>query len=56
MKSDIMTNNNDDEPLLTNPQKKAIDEALEDVENGKVRSHQDVMDETKKRFPHLFSR
>jgi predicted transcriptional regulator len=40
--------------LLNDFQKKAIDEALEDVVNGRVSSHQDVMEETKKRFPHLF--
>lgn len=55
MKSDVINNNND-ESLLNNSQKKAIDEALEEVENRKVQSHQDVMDETKKRFPHLFNR
>jgi predicted transcriptional regulator len=35
---------------------KAIDEAFEDITNGKVQSHQEVMKETKKRFPHLFNR
>jgi PHD/YefM family antitoxin component YafN of YafNO toxin-antitoxin module len=42
--------------LLSPAQKKAIDEALEDVANGRVHSHQYVMEETKKRFPHLFNR
>ena len=46
----------DDNSLLSNAQKAAIDEALDDVANGRVQSHQDVMDETKKRFPHLFNR
>lgn len=46
----------EDESLLSNAQKAAIDEALEDVINGRVHSHQEVMDETKKRFPHLFKR
>ncbi len=45
-----------DESLLSNAQKVAIDEALDDVSNGRVQSHEDVMDETKKRFPHLFNR
>jgi hypothetical protein len=36
--------------------KKAIDEALEDIANARVYSHEDVMKETKKRFPHLFNR
>lgn len=46
----------DDNSLLSKEQKAAIDEALEDVAKGRVQSHQDVMDETKKRFPHLFNR
>lgn len=46
----------EDESLLSNAQKAAIDEALEDIDNGRVHSHEDVMDETKKRFPHLFNR
>mgnify|MGYP003406124694 CR=1 FL=1 len=41
---------------LSLEQKKAIDEALDDVANGRVHSHQSVMEETKKRFPHLFNR
>ncbi|MDA6069331.1 hypothetical protein NJT12_06835 [Flavobacterium sp. AC] len=36
--------------------KKAIDEALEDVANGRVHTHEDVMEETKKKFRHLFNR
>lgn len=46
----------DDDSLLNTEQKAAIDEALEDIAKGRVQSHQDVMDETKKRFPHLFNR
>ncbi|MFH6992740.1 type II toxin-antitoxin system Phd/YefM family antitoxin [Flavobacterium sp. FlaQc-48] len=46
----------EDESLLSNAQKAAIDEALEDVAHGRVHSHEDVMDETKKRFPYLFNR
>jgi len=42
--------------LLSVAQKKAIDEALEDVANGRVHSHEDVMFETKKRYPHLFNK
>jgi PHD/YefM family antitoxin component YafN of YafNO toxin-antitoxin module len=52
----IPLNDEDDESLLNDVQKKAIDEALEDVANGKVHLHKDVMEETKKRFPHLFNR
>jgi len=51
MKIEYKSNKNkDDESLLNDFQKKAIDEALEDVENGKVQSHQDVMEEIKKDF------
>lgn len=47
----------EESPFSLSPeQKKAIDEALEDVANGRVHSHQYVMEETKKRFPHLFNR
>lgn len=46
----------DDNSLLSKDQKAAIDEALEDVANGRVQLHQDVMDETRRRFPHLFNR
>ncbi|MCC9062585.1 hypothetical protein [Flavobacterium piscisymbiosum] len=35
---------------------KAIDKALEDIANRRIQSHQDVMEETKKRFPYLFNR
>ncbi len=40
--------------LLSDAQKKAIDEAIDDLANGRVNSHEKVMEETKKRFPHLF--
>ncbi|QSB27224.1 type II toxin-antitoxin system Phd/YefM family antitoxin [Flavobacterium sp. CLA17] len=52
----IPLNEEDDESLLSDNQKAAIDEALEDVANGRIHSHQDVMEKTKKRFPHLFNR
>lgn len=42
--------------LLSDAQKIAIDEAINDVANGRVNSHEYVMEETKKRFPHLFNR
>lgn len=42
--------------LLSAAQKKAIDEAIEDVTNGRVYSNEYVREETKKRFPHLFNR
>jgi|TARA_B110000967_G_C18576423_1_gene407490 PHD/YefM family antitoxin component YafN of YafNO toxin-antitoxin module len=46
--------NEDEGTILSHEQKKAIDEALNDVANQKVHSHQHVMDETKKRFPDVF--
>lgn len=52
----IKNKNKDDEFLLSDFQKKAIDEALDDIEKGKVILHDEVMKETKKRFPHLFNR
>ena len=45
-----------DSSLLSTAQKKAIDEAIDDVANGRVHSHESVREETKKRFPHLFTR
>jgi len=45
-----------DDSLLSDAQKRGIDEALEDVANGRVLSHHEVMEETKQRFPHLFNR
>ena len=45
-----------DECLLSNEQKKAIDEALKSIENKGTISHNAVMEETKKRFPHLYNR
>ena len=54
MKEEINLREKDNKCLLNDVQKKAIDEALEDIENGRMQSHKDVMEETKKRFPHLF--
>ena len=42
--------------LLTNEQKNAIDEALHSIENKGTLHHNVVMEETKKRFPHLYNR
>lgn len=53
---DIISYNKNDESLLSDFQKKAIDEALDDIEKGKVIPHDEVIKETKKRFPHLFMR
>ena len=46
--------NEDEGTILSDEQKKAIDEALNDVANQKIYSHQNVMEETKKRFPDVF--
>jgi PHD/YefM family antitoxin component YafN of YafNO toxin-antitoxin module len=48
--------NEEEECLLSEAQKRSIDQALEDVANGNLHSHQHVMEETKKRFSHLFNR
>lgn len=48
--------NTSKECLLSNDQKKAIDDALLSIENKGVFSHNIVMEETKKRFPHLYNR
>jgi predicted transcriptional regulator len=45
-----------DKIKLNDFQKKAIDEALEDVANGRVFSHEEVMIERKKLYPHLFNK
>lgn len=42
--------------LLSNEQKNAIDEALKSIELKGTTPHNSVMDETKKRFPHLYNR
>jgi hypothetical protein len=42
--------------LLSNDQKNAIDEALQSIETKGTTPHNTVMDETKKRFPHLYNR
>lgn len=40
-------------PTLTKAQKEAIDEGLRDLEEGRTSSHEQVMEETKKRYPNL---
>lgn len=52
----IPLNEEDDESILSFAQKASIDEALEDLEKGRVHSHEDVMEETKKRFPRLYKK
>jgi len=42
--------------LLSNEQKNAIDEALKSIEKEGTIPHNAVMEETKKRFPHLYNR
>lgn len=42
--------------LLSNDQKNAIDEALKSIETKGTIPHNVVMEETKKRFPHLYNR
>jgi hypothetical protein len=42
--------------LLYNEQKEAIDEALQSIETEGTTPHKTVMEETRKRFPHLYNR
>lgn len=42
--------------LLSSDQKNAIDEALKSIETKGTIPHNVVMEETKKRFPHLYNR
>ncbi|AWG20535.1 hypothetical protein FFWV33_02805 [Flavobacterium faecale] len=42
------------EKILTEDQLKAIEIGLQDIRNGNVKSHEEVVRERKKRFPHLF--
>ena len=42
--------------LLSNNQKKAINEALHSIENKGTTPYNLVIEDTKKRFPHLFNR
>ncbi len=41
---------------LTKEQKNAIDEAFHSIEKHGTKSHETVMEETKRKFPHLFQR
>lgn len=42
------------ESTLSEKQKRAIDLALEQVERGETKSHELVMEETRKRYPKYF--
>lgn len=55
MKELINSNEEDGKSLLNDAQKAAIDRALEDIVNERMQLHKDVMEETRKRFPHLFN-
>jgi len=44
------------EVSLTAEQKNAIDEALVSIEKNGTKSHDDVAEQTKKKFPHLFKK
>lgn len=46
----------EDKCLLSNEEKIAIDEALISVKTKGTTSHNLVVEETKKRYPHLFNR
>jgi hypothetical protein len=40
-------------PTLTKAQKEGIDEGLRDLDEGRTSTHEQVMEETKKRYPNL---
>lgn len=44
----------DSKTKLTKTEKKAIDEGLKAIDEGKITSHEQVMKETKKRYPDFF--
>lgn len=48
--------NTADTSTLANDQKNAIDQALQSIETKGTIPHNTVMEETKKRFPHLYNR
>ena len=41
-------------PSLTKAQKKAIDEGILDLEEGRTIPHEQVVEETRRRYPDLF--
>jgi hypothetical protein len=45
-----------EDSTLTNEQKALIDQAFESIQQEGTISHNTVMEETKKRFPHLYNR
>ncbi|WP_133242669.1 hypothetical protein [Flavobacterium psychrotolerans] len=51
-----LMSSSDDQCLLSNEQKNAIDEALNSIETKGTTPHKIMMEETKKRFPHLYKR
>lgn len=40
-------------PFLSKEQKAAIDEGINDFQEGRISSHEQVLEETKKRYPNL---
>jgi len=40
-------------PTLSKEQKEAINEGINDLEEGRISSHEQVREETKKRYPNL---
>ena len=46
--------NEEEESLLSDAQKKAIDKALDDAANGRVHSHEQAMEQIKSKFPKYF--
>jgi len=44
----------EDKLILTDEQKQDIDVGLQDIKNKQTTSHEDVINQTKKRYPKLF--
>lgn len=51
---DFISVNKEDEYILTDEQKKAIDKGLNDIEQGNVFSHEEVLLELKHKHPKYF--
>lgn len=52
VKATQLTNSNT--PSLSKVQEVAIDQGLNDLDEGRVHSHEQVMEETRQRYPNLF--
>jgi hypothetical protein len=51
-----LMSSSDEDSLLDNSQKRAIDKGIESIENEGTTPHNNIMEATKKRFPNLYNR